>query len=252
MFKTKPKPQETANSDPAAGSQVPKAPKQRAKRPKVQSAAGQSQRRTIRASLLLVTGVIGVSGGFVMLHRSTSSTAVYIATKAIPAGATIVASDLGVEQVPAPGISGALTLPAILHHQASVAILPGEVLTTGLAASGTIKSDEAIIGISLTAGHMPSVGLAPGTLVEMVYTGQNPLSAAAPAQSSQTAPSTVQTNSPPPSVTTGSVLGLGVVSSVIPAPNGGNTLVDLIVPTAEVPIVASAAANSAISLARRS
>ena len=251
MFKTKAKTQETANAESA---QAATPPKQRAKRPKAQSAVGQSQRRTIRAGLLLVTGVIGVAGGFVMLHRSTASTAVYIATKAIPAGATIAASDLGVEQVPAPGISGALTLPAILHHQASVAILPGEVLTTGLATSARIRSDQAVIGISLTAGHMPSVGLVPGTLVEMVYTGQNPLVISAAADTAPAPSSTTPTSSPSTSLSAspGSIIGLGVVSSVIPAQNGGATLVDLIVSTAEVPISATAAANGAISLARRS
>ena len=246
MFKTKMKPQESANAESPAAST---APKQRAKRPKAQSAAGQSQRRTIRAGLLLVTGVIGVAGGFVMLHRSTSSTPVYIATKAIPAGATIAAADLGVEQVPAPGISGALILPEILHHQASVAILPGEVLTTGLAASGTVASGQAVIGISLTAGHMPSVGLAPGTLVEIVYTGQNGINSAT---ATQAGASPSSSSSTPLVASPGSILGLGVVSSVIPAANGGATLVDLIVPLAEVPITTTAAAGSAISLARRS
>lgn len=246
MFSSKTKPRQTA--DPAPGGQG-EAPKRRARRAQIRSvAAGKSQRRTIRAGLLLVTGLCGIAGGFVVLHRSSATTDVYIATKALPAGAKIAASDLGVEQVPAPGISGALALSAILGHHTALAVLPGEVFTTGLATGGTIRANQAVIGISLAPGHMPNAGLAPGTEVEIIYTSQNPLGGATGAQSAASASTSSAT---PLAATPGSILGLGVVSSVVPSANGGATLVDLIVPAAEVPITTTAAANNSISLARR-
>lgn len=246
MFKTKSKtkPTDLAGDKTTVepGKEAPP-PKNRANRVKPKSAAGKSQRRMIRGGLLLLTGLVGVSGGFLILHRSSSTTPAYIATKGIPAGGAIIASDLGMEQVPSPGVSGALPLSQILNHNATVPILPGEVITKGLATSGAFSSNQAIIGISLASGHMPSGGMTPGDQVELIYTGLQPLNNAAPATSFTG--STI--NALP-----GNILGTGVISSVTTAPNGGNTLVDLIVSGKDVPIITTAAANNDISLARRS
>lgn len=222
--------------------QAPPPPKNRVKRTKPKSAAGKSQRRLIRAGLLFLTGLIGISGGFLILHRSSSTILIYIATKGVPAGGSFAASNLGVEQVPSPGISGALALPQILHHTATVPILPGEVITKGLATSGEVPDNQAIVGISLTAGHMPSGGMSPGDQVELVYTGIQPLNNTATSATSGSA-----VNALP-----GDILGKGVISSVTLATNGGNTLVDLIVSGKSVPVITTAAANNDVSLARRS
>ncbi len=247
MFKTKnkTKPTDEVASDKATAAPKKEAlpPKNRENRVKTKSAAGKSQRRMARSGLLLLTGLVGVSGGFLILHRSSSTISVYMATKGIPAGGAIVASALGVEQVPSPGISGALPLSQILNHNATVPILPGEVITKGLATSGAVSSSQAVVGISLTSGHMPSGGMTTGDQVELIYTGLQPLNNAAPTSS----PTSSSINAMP-----GNVLGLGVISSVTTAPNGGNTLVDLIVSGKDVPIITTAAANNDVSLARRS
>ena len=258
MFKTKNKakpteaksPEQTSVGESIAGNgttapikQTPPPPKNRAKVAKPKSAAGKSQRRLIRAGLLLLTGLIGLSGGFLILHRSSSTVPVYIATKGVPAGGSFATPDLGVEQVPTPGVSGALPLSQILHHSATVPILPGEVITKGLATNGQVQTNQAIVGISLTEGHMPSGGMSSGDQVELVYTGVQPLNNTAAATSA----STSSINALP-----GDILGTGVISSVTLAPNGGNTLVDLIVSGKDVPVITTAAANNDISLARRS
>ena len=260
MFKTKDKaksaeaksPEQTSASESIAGNgataptkQAPPPPKNRAKVAKPKSAAGKSQRRLIRAGLLLLTGLIGLSGGFLILHRSSSTVPVYIATKGVPAGGVFAPSNLGVEQVPAPGVSGALPLSQILHRSATVPILPGEVITKGLATNGQVQTNQAIVGISLTAGHMPSGGMSPGDQVELVYTGVQPLNNTPSSSASSTATSSI--NALP-----GDILGTGVISSVSLAPNGGNTLVDLIVSGKSVPVITTAAANNDISLARQS
>jgi hypothetical protein len=260
MFKTKDKAKSTdpkspeqpsmgepivSNGATAPSKQTPPPPKNRAKLAKPKSAAGKSQRRLIRAGLLLFTGLIGISGGFLVLHRSSSTVPVYIATKGVPAGGSFVPSDIGVEQVPSPGVSGSLPLSQILHHNATVPILPGEVITKGLATNGQIQSNQAIVGISLTAGHMPSGGMSPGDQVELIYTGVQPLNNTPASSASPASSSTI--NALP-----GNILGAGVISSVTLAPNGGNTLVDLIVSGKAVPVITTAAANNDVSLARRS
>ena len=259
MFKTKEKaksteaksPEQPSKGEPivsngasAPSKQTPPPPRNRAKLAKPKSAAGKSQRRLIRAGLLLLTGLIGISGGFLVLHRSSSTVPVYIATKGVPAGGSFGPSDLGVEQVPSPGVSGALPLLQILHHSATVPILPGEVITKGLTTNGQVQTNQAVVGISLTAGHMPSGGMSPGDQVELIYTGVQPLNNT-PSSSSSASASSI--NAQP-----GDILGTGVISSVALAPNGGNTLVDLIVSGKAVPVITTAAANNDISLARRS
>lgn len=218
-------------------------PRNRAKQVQSSTASGKSQRKMARLGLLLIVAIGGMSGGFMILHRSTSTTSVYIATKGIPAGAIIIPSDIGVEQVPLPGVPASLPLNQILKNRASVAILPGEVLTKGLTTSQSVPQGQVVIGVTLTAGHMPYQGLTTGTLVEIIYTSpqalnQVPISSSSVKKFLNASP--------------GTIIGTAVVSSVTPGLSGGGTLVDLIVPTNEAPMAATAAANNDISLARRS
>ena len=227
----------------AKGTKESAPPKNRAKRMQANTASGKSQRKMARLGLLLIVAIGGMSGGVLILHRSTSATSVFIATRGIPAGAIIIPSDIGVEQVPLPGVPASLPLDQILKNRASVAILPGEVLTKGLTTSQSVPQGQEVIGVSLTAGHMPNQGVAAGTLVDIIYTSSQPLNQSA---ASSTGPAKILNASP------GTVIGSAVVSSVNPGPNGGGTEVDLIVPISEVPMAATAAANNDITLARRS
>ena len=219
------------------------APKNRAKRMQPSTASGKSQRRMARLGLLLIVAIGGMSGGALILHRSTITTSVFIATKGIPAGAMIIPSDIGVEQVPLPGVPASLPLGQVLKSRASVTILPGEVLTKGLTTSQSVPQGQEVIGVSLTAGHIPAQGITAGTLVDIIYTSPQSLNQSA---ASSTGVTKILNANP------GTVIGSAIVSSINPGANGGGTEVDLIVPISEVPLAATAAANNDITLARRS
>ncbi len=234
MFKTRTTKKSQTPPQPGARG-APTARPPRPPRPRAVLAAGKSQRRTVRIALLLSTGLIGIAGGAIMLHRSGGTVPVYVAVRAVPSGAIILKADLGVQQVPRPGVAGALALAGILGRRAAVPILPGEILTAGLASAGGVPVSQAVVGASIAAGHMPGAGVATGSRVEIVYTGQQPLNGAAGA---------------PASVAPGTVLCTAAVSSEIPSATGGNAQVDLIVPVAKVSVVTTAAAAGNISLAR--
>jgi gamma-glutamyl phosphate reductase len=87
--------------------------------------------------------------------------------------------------------------------------------------------------------------MSPGDQVELIFTGVQPLNNTPASSAAATSSSSI--NALP-----GDILGMGVISSVTLAPNGGNTLVDLIVSGKAVPVITTAAANNDISLARRS
>jgi hypothetical protein len=221
-------------SDIEADAAAKQAPKRKQQRTRVKSgvAPGKSQRKLARVALLAGTGLVGVVGGVVLLNHSASTTPVYVTTRAVPAGARIVAADIGVANVSTPGVPGALSLTQILSDHAAVGLLPGEVLTTGLVSSGHLSVTQAVIGLDLSSGHLPNAGINVGSRVELVFTGQ---------QSSVTSSS---------SATPGQVLGKGVVTSIIPGGSGSGTLIDLLVSNRLAPLLTTASANSDISLAR--
>ncbi len=193
---------------------------------------GKNQRRMARMGLSLIVALIGISGGLLALHRSNLNVTVYSAGKAIPAGAAIQMSDLRTETVPSPGIANALPITQIVNQTAAESILPGEVLTKGLTAVNPPPVSDVVIGVALAQGRMPLSGLTPGTRVEIIDTSQQSV------------------RQPGGTAASSSVLGTAVVSGVAPGTNGAGMLVDLVLPAAEAPQVAIAAAATNISLAR--
>ena len=233
MLKRKARVQASHIGADAAAKQAPKRKQQRT-RVKSGVAPGKSQRKLARVTLLAGTGSVGVDGGVVLLNHSASTTPVYVTTRAVPAGARIVAADIGVANISTPGVPGALSLGQILTAHATVGLLPGEVLTSGLVSAGHLGVSEAVIGLDLSPGHLPSAGVNVGGRVEVVFTGQQPLS---------TGPKGSVANP-------GMVLGAGTVTSILPGTSGSGTLVDLLVSKDLAPTLTTAAANSDISLAR--
>ena len=226
------------NAKPKRGGRTTKKdrPNTRTSRDRIISAAGRNQRKVVRVGLLLIVGIAGVSGGFLALARSKGETTVYAAANAIPKGARIQVSDLRAEIVPLPGITGSLPLSAIENGYASVTILPGEVLTRGMALISTAESDQggspgAVIGVALAAGRLPATGLSIGTTVEVIYTGNG-------------------TGSGGSGLQPGSVLGTATVSSSAPGSSGSGMVVDLVLPAKEAPAVAAAASGGGIAIAR--
>lgn len=212
-------------SNRAARTPKTPAPRSKALRGKFISAPGRSQRKAARMGLLLIVGIAGISGGVLVLHRSNIMTTVYFAQRSIPSGAVIQRSDLAAESIASPGIKNTLPLSGIVGQTATESILPGEVLTSGLAAQNSLGPSEVVLGVSLAQGHLPVSGLAPGTGVEVIDTS-------------------------PSSPSSDPVLAHAMVASVVPGSNGSGTLVDLILPSSAAPAVAVAAANTAIALAR--
>ena len=271
MVKSKTKPDGDAKAAstgdrPPAGTLPPKRGDQakeprrlqpRAARTRSASAVGRSQRRMIRVGLLLIVGIIGIFGGFVALHRSTLTTSVYVAARAIPAGALITRSDVTTEQLSLPGVPNALPVSLVVNNRAAVGILRGEVLTVGLTTSQNLQSGQAIVGAALPAGHMPATGVVPGDSVEIIFTGQSPMdlatsgSPSTPASPSGTG-SANTTSSSTAAMMPGDILGNAVVASVSPGSAGSATVVDLMLPTNEAPTVAAAAAGNNMSIVSES
>jgi hypothetical protein len=224
----------TPESDTAADVTARSAPKRRAQRTGIKTsvAPGKQQRKLARVAVLFGAGLMGVIGGIVLLNHSTATTPVYITTKSVPAGSRITESDIGVTYIAAPGVPGTLSLPQILSGRTTVALLPGEVLTVGLVSSSNLASTQAVVGLDLSSGHLPNSGISVGDTLEMVYTGQEPLSLTAT------------------TIDPGKVLGTGMVTSIAPGPSGSGMLVDVLVSRPLVSTVTTVAANNDIALAR--
>ena len=209
------------------------ASRRKSRRSKVVSAPGKSQRKLARIFLLVAVGLVGVAGGFVLMNRAARTSPTYIVSKAIPAGARITTSDIGVANVPYPGVPGAAPLSRVLSGRATVGLLPGEVLTTALVSPGNLPVTEAVIGLSIASGHMPNNGVTVGSRVEMVYTGTQPVAASSPGGVS---------------LSPGAVLAKVVVTYV--SPGTGTPSLDVLVPAKIAPMLEVAAANGNISLVR--
>ena len=215
--------------------------KKASKKIRTDNAMGKSQRRMVRIGLLAVTGIVGLAGGVTMLHRASASVPVYVATKGIPAGAIIKPNDIAVSNVPAPGVQGTLPLSNLLNKVATVAVMPGQIFTTGMTQASALPNAEAIIGLNLGSGHLPTTGIQVGTRMEMVYTNMSPLVLGNTTNNAQATPS----------ATPGEALGVAVVTAVQPT-GSGSALIDLLIPSDKVSLIATAAANGDITLARRS
>lgn len=216
----------------------------RTSRAQIISAAGKNQRKVIRVGLLLIVGIAGISGGFLALSHSKGEIAVYATVRAIPKGAQISRSDLTLEKVPLPGVVGALPESAIVGAYASTPILQGEVFTSGMALSSELSATEAVIGVSLAPGRMPATGITTGSSVEVIFTGVGASGVSVSRGASST--SGVSSAGAEP----GDVLGTAIVSSSTPGSSGTGAVVDLLTPINEASVIAAAASQGNIAIAR--
>ena len=117
---------------------------------------------------------------FVLLYASAGSRHPILAVaRPLAAGETITAADLRIARVPAdPALSPipANEAGAVVGRRASVALVPGTLLTPDDLASGPILgAGEASVGLDLKPSQVPA-GLAPGDSVVVIETstpGQN-------------------------------------------------------------------------------
>jgi hypothetical protein len=90
-------------------------------------------------------------------------------------GQQISSSDLGEVEA---SISGSVhpipysDVGSVVGREAAVALVPGSILTTGDVSNATrIPAGDAIVGVALKPGQLPSTGVVPGQQVMVVQTG---------------------------------------------------------------------------------
>ena len=112
---------------------------------------------------------------FVLLYASAGSRHPFLSVaRPVAAGGTITAADLRIARVQAdPALSPipANDASAVVGHRASVALVPGTLLTPDDLASGPILgADQASVGLDLKPSQVPA-NLAPGDSVVVIATG---------------------------------------------------------------------------------
>ncbi len=131
-------------------------------------------RRTLLALVSLVA-VFGSVAMFAGLYASAGhKTAVLVVTRTIEAGQPMTGGDLGQASVSVP--AGLSTIPVSAASQlagkrAAVTIPAGSLLTAGdVSGSSPVPPGDAVVGIALKPGQLPSVGLVAGDQVMVVQT----------------------------------------------------------------------------------
>ena len=126
------------------------------------------------ASTVLIFASIAVFAG--LYANAGHRVPIVAVVRPVHQGQQISSSDLG--EVNA-SISGSVqTIPysavgSVVGKQAAVALVPGSILTTGdISTASRIPAGDAIVGIALKPGQLPSAGVVPGEQVMVVQTGQ--------------------------------------------------------------------------------
>ncbi len=125
------------------------------------------------ASVAVVFASIAI---FVSIYsRANHQVAVIAITRSVPPGQRITASDLGEENAV---LSGAVSPVPIVEARdivgkfAAVGLVPGTLLTMAdVSSSQPLASGDAVVGIALKDGQLPSSGVEPGDQVMVVQTG---------------------------------------------------------------------------------
>ena len=155
------------------------------------------------ASTVLIFASIAI---FASLYTSAGHRVPIVAVvRPVHQGQKISSSDLGEATA---SISGSVqpipysAVGSVVGKQAAVGLVPGSILTTGdIATTSRIPAGDAVVGIALKPGQLPSAGVVPGEQVMVVQTGQP----GSPAPSLSTSSSTSGAASfPAPSAGSGS------------------------------------------------
>ncbi len=129
--------------------------------------------------------------GFWFYTQAGSKVTVIEAVKDIPVGHTIVRSDLSTVEV-----SGGVTavagnhLDSLIGQVAVVEILPNTLIQRAMVgAASTLPSTQAIVGVAVSAGQVPSSGLQPGDHVQVIGLAQKGVASGPGSTSTVLAPS---------------------------------------------------------------
>lgn len=128
------------------------------------------QRRTglLALSALLIVGS-AIAGGL-LITRLGDRVEVLAVRGAVPRGHAISADNLVTQSVS--GVSNAIAAAdakSVAGSVAAVDLVPGQLLTTRLVSRKAVPGPgEALLGLSLAPGRVPSAGLAAGDLVDVI------------------------------------------------------------------------------------
>ena len=121
--------------------------------------------------ILLVVLFMLVFGTLYM--RADQRVTVLTVTQRVPAGHAVTSDDLGTARV---SVSGVATVAADQRSQivgkiAAVDLLPGSLLNDAMLTDQAIPAPgQALVGVSLSPGHLPAGGVAPGDPVQVIRT----------------------------------------------------------------------------------
>jgi hypothetical protein len=201
------------------------------------------------ASTVLVFASIAI---FADLYANAGHRAPIVAVvQPVHQGQQISSSDLGEVEASITGSVQPIPYSAVgsvVGKEAAVALVPGSILTTGdVSTASRIPGGDAIVGVALKPGQLPSAGVVPGQQVMVVQTGL---------------PGSPAPTSPSSSSSSGSTLnqpsGVGVLvpradvydvaSSASTSGDSSTQLVSIQLPQDLAPAVSVAAAAGEVSL----
>lgn len=222
------------SSQPTAGHRLPGAAR-----------SGRPLAAAVSALAVLVS--IAVFAGIYASARHT--TAVLVVTRTIEAGQPITGGDLS--QVSASVPVGVSTIPVSAASQlagkrAEVTIPAGSLLSAGdVTGSPAVANGDAVVGVALKPGQLPSVGLVAGDQVMIVLTASpgTPLSVAGSGTSDGTNSGGASTG-----VLVAQASVFDVQTPPAGAPTGDTQLVSVAVSSTLAASVATAAAADQVSL----
>ncbi len=224
-------------------------------------------RRPVLAVASVGLVVASIAGFVAVSNHGGHQQAVLTVVQTVPQGQTISATDLGEATV---STSGSVAMVSAAHaadvvgRVAAVALVPGTLLTMAdVTAGSTIPIGDAVVGVALKDGQLPSAGLSAGEHVMVVQTA--PPGAAVPPTASSTSgagaagagassalAATAPANGTSQVATTGVLVPSAlVVAAAIPPPNSSsssNELVSVEVSLAQAAPVSVAAAAGQVSL----
>ncbi len=119
-------------------------------------------------ALSLIVG-LGALGGYLYLQAGTKTPIVVVVAE-VPAGHTIVRTDLSTISVSGPLTTiAARDLPRVVGHRAAVTLLPGTPLQRSmLSESGAVQPGQAQVGLAVSSGQVPAEGVRAGDTVEVL------------------------------------------------------------------------------------
>src|ERR1035441_5553327 len=125
------------------------------------------------ASVALVFASIAI---FVSIYSSANHQMAVIAiARAVPLGQRVTAGDLGGANVVASDSGSPVPVAEardVVGKLAAVTLVPGSLLTMAdVSSSRPLESGDAVVGIALKEGQLPSSGVEPGDQVMVVQTG---------------------------------------------------------------------------------